>query len=277
MATDIKGIINYVELLVAGGGPASTTGEPLGPKFYIKTAGKCKDEATGSIVPRYIYVNNVPSGNIPLISSGLGVNFSEFRGLIPGILEDIGALRSIPNLNIICPADSLETIKAVNAMIKSKQPSYLRLTGSANNFIVNKNDYDFEIGKSVTLKDGSDVVIFSHGCVVSECLKAADLLMKKNISCKVVNMHTIKPLDKEAVIESKKFKLIVSVEEHNIIGGLGSAISECLANEKNKPQQLFLGIKDYYEKGGSYSYLLDRYGLSSKKIVESIILKFKNE
>ena len=192
-------------------------------------------------------------------------------------IEDIGALRSIPNLNIICPADSLETIKAVNAMIKSKQPSYLRLTGSANNFIVNKNDYDFEIGKSVTLKDGSDVVIFSHGCVVSECLKAADLLMKKNISCKVVNMHTIKPLDKEAVIESKKFKLIVSVEEHNIIGGLGSAISECLANEKNKPQQLFLGIKDYYEKGGSYSYLLDRYGLSSKKIVESIILKFKNE
>jgi hypothetical protein len=95
MATDIKGIINYVELLVAGGGPASTTGEPLGPKFYIKTAGKCKDEATGSIVPRYIYVNNVPSGNIPLISSGLGVNFSEFRGLIPGILEDIGALNPL--------------------------------------------------------------------------------------------------------------------------------------------------------------------------------------
>ena len=95
MAKDVKGIINYVELLVAGGGPASTTGGPLGPKFYIKTAGKCKDQATGSIVPRYIYINNVPSGNIPLISSGLGVNFSEFRGLIPGILEDIGSLNPL--------------------------------------------------------------------------------------------------------------------------------------------------------------------------------------
>jgi len=95
MSKDIAGIINYVELLVEGGGQASTTGGPLGPKFYIKTAGKCKDEATGSIVPRYLYVDNVPSGNIPLISSGLGVNFSEFRGLIPGILEDIEALNPL--------------------------------------------------------------------------------------------------------------------------------------------------------------------------------------
>ena len=190
-------------------------------------------------------------------------------------IEDIGALRSIPNLNIVCPCDSLETVKAVSAMIKNKQSTYLRLTGPANNFIVNKSDYDLEIGKSVTLKDGSDIIIFSHGSVVGECLKAAEILIKKNISCKVVNMHTIKPLDKEAVLESKKFKLIVSVEEHNIIGGLGSAISECLASEKNKPAQLFLGIKDYYEKGGSYSYLLDRYGLSSEKIVENIVSKMQ--
>jgi len=92
MSKDIAGIINYVELLVAGSGRASSTGEPLGPKFYVKTAGKCKDVATQKIVPRYIYIDNVPDGNIPLISSGLGVNFSEFRGLLPGILEDAGAL-----------------------------------------------------------------------------------------------------------------------------------------------------------------------------------------
>ena len=92
MAKDVAGIINYVELLVAGGGRASTTGKPLGPKFYVKTAGKCKDVATKKVVPRYIYIDNVPDGNIPLISSGLGVNFSEFRGLLPGILEDTGAL-----------------------------------------------------------------------------------------------------------------------------------------------------------------------------------------
>ena len=92
MGKDVAGIINYVELLVAGGGPASDTGGPLGPKFYVKTAGKCKDVATKKVVPRYIYIDNVPDGNIPLISSGLGVNFSEFKGLLPGILEDAGAL-----------------------------------------------------------------------------------------------------------------------------------------------------------------------------------------
>jgi len=92
MAKDVAGIINYVELLVSGGGPASDTGGPLGPKFYVKTAGKCKDVSTKKVVPRYIYIDNVPDGNIPLISSGLGVNFKEFRGLLPGILEDAGAL-----------------------------------------------------------------------------------------------------------------------------------------------------------------------------------------
>jgi hypothetical protein len=92
MAKNVAGIINYVELLVAGGGPASDTGGPLGPKFYVKTAGKCKDVSTKKVVPRYIYIDNVPDGNIPLISSGLGVNFSEFKGLLPGILEDAGAL-----------------------------------------------------------------------------------------------------------------------------------------------------------------------------------------
>ena len=92
MAKDVAAIINYVELLVAGGGRASDTGGPLGPKFYVKTAGKCKDVATKKVVPRYIYIDNVPDGNIPLVSSGLGVNFTEFEGLLPGILEDAGAL-----------------------------------------------------------------------------------------------------------------------------------------------------------------------------------------
>ena len=91
-ARNIGGIVNYVELLVNGGGKASKTGGPLGPKFYVKTAGKCKDVKTKKIVPRYIYLDNVPSGNIPLISSGLGVRFPQFRGLLPGVLEDVGAL-----------------------------------------------------------------------------------------------------------------------------------------------------------------------------------------
>lgn len=190
-------------------------------------------------------------------------------------IEDIGVLRSIPNLNIVCPSDTLETVKAVQALLKTKQSTYLRLTGSSNCPIINNNDYEFEIGKAITLRKGEDVIIFSHGVILAECLKAAEILKKKNISCKVVNMHTIKPLDKESVIESKKFKLVVTVEEHNVIGGLGSAVSEVLSVEKDRPKQLSLGVTDYYEKGGSYKYLLDKYGLNSEKIVEKILLKFK--
>ena len=186
-------------------------------------------------------------------------------------IEDVGALRSIPNIDIIVPSDSLETIKAINAMVESKNSTYVRLTGISNNTIINKENYNFEIGKSILLRDGKDVAIFSNGAVLGECLKAAEELEKKKISCRVINMHTVKPIDSKAVIETKNFKLIVSVEEHNVIGGLGSAISECLSKEPNTPRQVFIGANDYYEKGGSYKYLLDRYGLSSEKIVENIL------
>jgi transketolase len=186
-------------------------------------------------------------------------------------IEDIGALRSIPNIDIVVPSDSLETIKVINAMVESKNSTYVRLTGISNNTIINKENYDFEIGKSILLRDGKDVVIFSNGAVLGECLKAAEALEKKKISCRVINMHTVKPIDSKAVTETKNFKLIVSVEEHNVIGGLGSAISECLSKEPNTPRQVFIGANDYYEKGGSYKYLLDRYGLSSEKIVENIL------
>ena len=185
-------------------------------------------------------------------------------------IEDVGVLRSIPNLNIICPADSLETIKAVESMLQSDKSTYLRLTGGSNNKIINKTDYDFEIGKAVQLKDGKDVILISNGVILNECLEAAKSLDSLGISTKVVNSHTIKPLDIDMVMDAKNFKLIVTVEEHNIIGGLGSAVAEVLSKVKTKPQHIFIGINDYYEKGGSYQYLLEKYGLKSEKIVERV-------
>ena len=186
-------------------------------------------------------------------------------------IEDIGVLRSIPGLTIISPADSLETVKAIEEAVKSKNPSYIRLTGSSNNPIVYQTDYDFEIGKSITLKEGRDITIFCAGTMVYECLEAAKILETKKISSKVINMHTIKPLDKKAVEEACKSKLIVSVEEHNIIGGLGSAISEYKSSLVKSPKQLFLGVKDSYSKGGNYKFLLEKHRLNSKKIVEDIL------
>ena len=196
------------------------------------------------------------------IASGLALGT---LGYTHCCIEDIGILRSIPGITIISPADSLETVKAIEAAVKSKNPSYIRLTGSSNNPIVYNNDYDFKIGKSITLKEGRDITIFCAGSMVYECLKAAEVLESKNMSIKVVNMHTIKPLDKKAVEEACKSKLIVSVEEHNIIGGLGSAIAEYKSCLNKSPRQLFLGIKDTYSKGGNYKFLLEKHRLNSTR------------
>ena len=191
-------------------------------------------------------------------------------------IEDIGVLRNIPGLTIISPADSLETVKALNEVIISKKPTYIRLTGSSNNPIVYKKDYDFKIGKSITLNNGKDITIFSSGAMVYQCLEAAKLIEKKNLSCKVVNMHTIKPIDFESIdLACKESDLIVSVEEHNIIGGLGSAIAEHKAKINNSPKMLILGIKDTYSKGGSYNFLKEKHRLIPSLIVEDILKNFQ--
>ena len=191
-------------------------------------------------------------------------------------IEDIGVLRNIPNLTIISPADSLETAKALFEAVNSKKATYIRLTVSSNNPMVYKKDYNFKIGKSITLNEGKDITIFSSGAMVYQCLEAARLIEKKNISCKVINMHTIKPIDTQSIDSAcKKSNLIVSVEEHNIIGGLGSAIAEYKATIKNSPKMLILGIKDTYTKGGSYNFLKEKHRLTPSLIVEDILKKIQ--
>ena len=190
-------------------------------------------------------------------------------------IEDIGILRSIPGITIISPADSLETVKALEAAVKSENPTYLRLTGSSNNPIIYNKDYEFEIGKSITLKEGKVITFFCVGAMVHQCLEAAKILESKNISSKVVNMHTIKPIDKLAIEDSCNSELIVSVEEHNVIGGLGSAIAEHKSSLKKSPKQLFLGIMDTYSKGGNYKFLQEKHRLTPDKIAEDILLHIK--
>ena len=206
------------------------------------------------------------------IASGLALGTLGFTHCC---IEDIGVLRSIPGLTIISPADSLETVKALEAAVKHNGPTYLRLTGTSNNPIVYEKDYDFKIGQSINLRDGNDVSIFSTGTMVHASLEAAKILEKKKISCKVINIHTIKPIDKKAIEDSCDSNLIVSIEEHNIIGGLGSAIAEYLSKLNKKPKQLFLGIDDTYGKGGEYNFLLEKHGLTPKKIVDEILLNYK--
>ena len=202
------------------------------------------------------------------IASGLALGT---LGYTHCCIEDVGILRSIPGITIISPADSLETVKALESAVKSENPTYLRLTGSSNNPIIYNKDYEFKIGKSITLREGKDITIFCAGAMVHKSLEVAKILESKNISSKVVNMHTIKPIDKMAIEEACNSKLIVSVEEHNIIGGLGSAIAEYKSSLKKSPKQLFLGIKDTYSKGGNYKFLQEKHRLTSNKIVEDIL------
>ncbi len=206
------------------------------------------------------------------IASGLSLGT---LGYTHCCIEDVGILRSIPGITIISPADSLETVKALQAAVKSKNPSYLRLTGSSNNPIVYKEDYEFKIGKSITLKEGKDITIFCAGSMVHQSLEAAKILETKNVSSKVVNMHTIKPIDKLAIDKARDCALIVSVEEHNVIGGLGSAIAEYKSGLEKFPRQLFLGVMDTYTKGGNYKFLQEKHRLTSDKIAEDILSNIK--
>jgi len=191
-------------------------------------------------------------------------------------IEDIGILRSIPNLTIISPADSGEAVKAVLASLDHKNSVYIRLTGGANIDQIYEEDYNFKIGQSITLKEGKDISIFATGTMVKIALDCSKILNESNIDAEVVNMHTIKPIDTNKVNESaKKSKLIVSIEEHNIIGGLGSAIAECLAGIKNSPVQIFFGVNDSYSEGGDYNFLKQKFNLTPDFISKKIISRFK--
>tara|TARA_Y100000590_G_scaffold469797_1_gene659807 strand:+ start:7380 stop:8342 length:963 start_codon:yes stop_codon:yes gene_type:complete len=190
-------------------------------------------------------------------------------------IEDVGILRSIPNLTIISPADSFEVVKALKSALNYNGSTYIRLTGGSNNPIVYKKDYEFKIGKAITLRDGEDLTIFCTGSMVNEGIKVSESLVKKNIKCKVINMHTIKPIDKEVIKNSSNTKLIVTLEEHNIIGGLGSAVSEVLSDIGIKTKLLRLGIKDAYNKGGTYKFLLAKNRLTHEKIIEDILKYYK--
>ena len=187
-------------------------------------------------------------------------------------IEDIGSLRSIPNISIIAPSDPFELFKALKAAIEFKHSVYIRLTAGSNAKIINNEDYDFKIGKAIEILPGKDVAIIGCGNILGNCLTAASAIKKKNIDCSVINMHTIKPIDEEKIKEiSENYDLVVTVEEHNIIGGLGSAVSEVLSGIKSNSKLVRIGVNDFYSQGGSYEYLKNIYGLSSEKIVETIV------
>ena len=212
--------------------------------------------------------------NIKVVGCTAGVSIG-ILGPTHMSVEDIALLRAIPNLTIISPADCTATVKATLALANFNGPAYLRLTGGMNNPVVYNDDFDFQIGKANLLKSGSDVAVISTGSVVYQSVQAARILEQEGISTSVIDMHTIKPLDTDSVEHYLDKKLIVTVEEHSINGGLGGAIAEFMsATPHRRSVHLRLGLADRFEKAGDYDYLIDKFGLSSRAIADSIKHRF---
>ncbi len=190
-------------------------------------------------------------------------------------IEDIGVLRSIPNLTIISPADPYELVKLTRELINFDKPCYIRLTGGAATETIYQNDYEFKIGKFVNLFEGEEIMVISNGAIISEVIKAKKKLEKKGYFPNIINMHTIKPIDKDLMKKLKKIKKIITVEEHNIIGGLGSAICEFLQENKIQIPVERIGIKDKYSKSGSYEYLKKLFKIDSSSIEKTLIKNYE--
>ena len=213
--------------------------------------------------------------NVKAVALGSGVAMS-FLGNSHYGLEDASIMRSIPNLTVVSPADCGEIIKTIFTAAEYEGPMYIRLTGEANNPIVYKEDYNFEIGKAITLHKGSEITIIANGTMVYESLEAAKLLELEDLSTTVVNMHTIKPLNTSVIDKAvASSKLIVSIEEHSVIGGLGGSIAEYKTGLKNAPPQLILGLPDKFGRVGEHRYLLEKYGLTAKQIARTIKIAYK--
>ena len=209
-----------------------------------------------------------PKLNVKICATHAGITVGEDGGSHQSV-EDISLMRSIPNMTVLVPADGVEAEKMIFEAAKFDGPMYVRLGRSAVPTLFGE-DYDFQIGKGIVLREGSDATIVACGIMVNEALIAAEMLKEENISVRVINMSTIKPIDKELIIKAaQETKAIVTAEEHSIIGGLGSAVSE-VVSETNPVIVKKVGMNDCFGQSGTPNELLEKYGLTAKNIAEKV-------
>nr|WP_207729584.1 transketolase family protein [Clostridium chrysemydis] len=238
----------------------STCGKiPFVSTFAMFAAGRAFEQIRNSIC--------YPRLNVKVCATHAGLTVGE-DGASHQAIEDISLMRSIPNMTVINPSDGVEAIAAIKAVAEMNGPCYVRLGRAAVNIINDRPEYKFEIGKGVTLKEGNDVTLIATGIMVDAALEAAEILAKDGINARVINIHTIKPLDNELVLKAaKETGVIVTAEEHSIIGGLGSAVAEVVSEECPVPV-LRVGVKDVFGESGKPDELLKAYGLTGADIAE---------
>ena len=236
----------------------STVGKiPFASSFAMFAAGRAYEQVRNSI--------GYPHLNVKIGATHAGITVGE-DGASHQCLEDIALMRVIPGMVVINPSDAVEARAAVQAAIEYVGPVYLRFGRAAVPVINDREDYKFEIGKGVLLREGTDVTIVATGICVSAALEAAEKLAEDGINAEVINIHTIKPLDEELIIKSaKKTGKVVTAEEHSIIGGLGGAVSEALS-EKAPTPVCRIGMNDIFGESGSAGALVAKYGLDADVI-----------
>ena len=240
---------------------------PFTGTFANFSTGRVYDQIRQSIA----YSNK----NVKICASHAGLTLGE-DGATHQILEDIGLMKMLPGMVVINTCDFNQTKAATIAIAKYDGPVYLRFGRPPVPIFTNENQ-TFEIGKAINLTEGSDVTILATGHLVWEALQASEKLFEKGISAEVINIHTIKPLDKNAILESvKKTGCIVTAEEHNYLGGLGESVSRVLALEHPTPQE-FVATNDTFGESGTPTQLMEKYGLNSNSIIEKVnrVLKRK--
>jgi len=205
--------------------------------------------------------------NVKLIATHGGLSFGT-NGPTHHSIDDIAIMRSFPNITVVVPADAYETTKAARAVIEHNGPVYLRL-GRGRVPAVYKEDYQFVLKEAITLKEGNDLAIIACGVMVGAAVEAALALKKEGIEARVINMHTIKPIDRDAIVNAaKETGKIITAEEHNIVGGLGDAVASVICEEGIPVKLVKIGIRDTFCVQGSPEELLHKYGLDSENIVK---------
>jgi transketolase len=232
---------------------------PFACTFGVFASGRCWDQVRVSVA----YMNL----NVKIVGTHGGISVGP-DGATHQALEEIALMRILPNMTVIVPCDAIEAKKATIASAKKKGPVYLRL-GRSGVPVMTKKEDQFEIGKSMLLRDGKDVTIFACGQMVSEAAKACDALQKDGLSARLVNMHTVKPIDKDAIIKAAtQTGAIVTAEEHTLMGGFGSAIAEVVSQDHPVPIKM-VGVKDRFGVSGEPDELFKYFGLTSTDIVKA--------
>ena len=253
--------IAEANMMSTAAGMATTGKVPFASTFAVFAAGRSYDQIRNSIC--------YPNLNVKICSTHAGITVGE-DGATHQMLEDISMMRTLPNMKVLSPSDDLETAWAIEEAYKQSGPVYVRLSRLATPIIYDENQ-KFEFGKMIQIGNGTDATIFATGDVLAEALKAKQILDEKGIFVRIVDVHTIKPIDEDMIVKcAKETKRLISIEDHSIIGGLGSAISEVLTSKF--PAKLErIGINDEFGRSGKAEELMKFYGVNFEKIVDKML------